>query len=85
MQKVINRILIVLHLIAPIWSIAQVIEDFEDGDLSNNPSWIGDVDKFIIDNGSLRLQDESKSGNAYLSVVSGYGLFDTYRYYLNSY
>jgi len=84
MSMVINRILIVLHLIAPVWSIAQVIEDFEDGDLSNNPSWTGDLSKFIIDNGNLRLQDESGSGTAFLSVVSGYGLFDTYRYYLNS-
>jgi len=70
MPQVINHILIVLHLIAPFWLNAQVIEDFEDGDLSNNPSWIGDVDKFIIDNGSLRLQDGSKSGTAYLSVES---------------
>jgi len=70
MSKVINRILMVLHLIGPIWSIAQVIEDFEDGDLSNNPSWTGDVGKFIIDNGNLRLQDESGSGTAFLSIES---------------
>jgi len=70
MLKIINHILILLHLFAPIWSIAQVIEDFEDGDLSNNPSWTGDVSKFIIDNGNLRLQDESGSGTAFLSVES---------------
>ena len=70
MSKVLNHILIVFHFIAPIWSIAQVIEDFEDGDLSNNPSWAGEVSKFIIDNGSLRLQDTLKSGTAYLSVES---------------
>lgn len=84
MSKIINHFLIVFHLVAPIWSIAQVLDDFEDGDLLNNPAWTGEVSKFITDIGTLRLQDGAGSGTAYLSVVSGYALFDTYRYYLNS-
>jgi len=70
MSKIINHFLIVFHLVAPIWSIAQVLDDFEDGDLLNNPAWTGEVSKFITDIGTLRLQNGAGSGTAYLSVGS---------------
>lgn len=35
-------------------SFSQVADDFEDGDYTNNPSWIADANKFTINNGILQ-------------------------------
>ncbi len=47
---------------------AQLSEDFADGDFSNNPEWSGEVTKFIVESGQLRLDAPRVSDMAYLST-----------------
>ena len=66
MQK--TTVFIVLLLI-PALVLAQFSDPFDDGDFSANPPWVGDVEKFTVDNGVLRLNDNA-AGQAYLSTES---------------
>lgn len=47
----------------------QLNVDFSNGSLTENPPWIGTLDKFIIEHGLLRLADD-RAGEAYLSTMS---------------
>ncbi|MDR0368287.1 MAG: lamin tail domain-containing protein [Bacteroidales bacterium] len=47
---------------------AQVFDDFSDGDLTNNPVWLGNTDHFNV-NSSFQLQlNASEAGKSYLSA-----------------
>ncbi|MCB0487678.1 MAG: lamin tail domain-containing protein [Cyclobacteriaceae bacterium] len=50
--------------------IAQVSENFSDGDFTANPTWTGDDSKFAIDNNRLRLQAPAVASTAYLGTSS---------------
>ena len=50
--------------------MAQVSENFSDGDFTTNPTWTGDESKFTIDNSRLRLQAPAVASTAYLSTPS---------------
>ena len=39
----------------PFWLASQVVDDFNDGNFTENPAWAGTQSKFII-NASLQLQ-----------------------------
>ena len=62
------KILLTLLLALPILSTAQVQDDFSDGDLSNNPTWQGDVANFTV-NANFELQlDAPEAGTSILYV-----------------
>ena len=51
---------------------AQINEDFSDGDFTNNPTWQGDVNNFIVNtNNELQLNAPSVTDTSYLSVETG--------------
>lgn len=51
-------------------SIAQFVDNFSDGDFTNDPVWSGEGTKFTIYNNQLRLQAPAVTDDAYLSTPS---------------
>jgi hypothetical protein len=53
------------------FSNAQIIDNFSDGDFTNNPSWIGFTDSFTVSSGQLRSTiGNASSLNFYLATAS---------------
>lgn len=50
--------------------LAQLQDNFSDGDFSNNPRWSGDDPLFAVSSGQLQLQAPATAGIAYLSAAS---------------
>ena len=64
-----RTILFVIAFLSSFCCFSQVIEDFSDGDFTQNPAWTGDTDEFIVD-GKKQLRLNAADG------VSGYaGLY----------
>lgn len=62
------RTTLLLFLFLPLWALAQVTDDFADGDFTANPTWIGTDTSFIV-NTNLQLQSASTvAGEAWLSL-----------------
>lgn len=80
-----RRIIILLLFLPTLCLYSQVKDDFSDGDFTDNPVWQGDSDKFRIDTkkGQLRLNDESRSGLAYLSTPSSLLRETTWTFYVH--
>jgi hypothetical protein len=55
----------------PFFSFSQIIENFTDGDFTNNPSWSGSLNSWTINN-NLQLQSSNTTTNStyYLSTAS---------------
>lgn len=60
-----------IFLTATTRSYAQFVEDFSDGDFTNNPAWVGNTGDWIV-NASKQLQSNNTVANAafYLSTAS---------------
>lgn len=66
-------------LFLPACLFAQLVDDFSDGDFSQNPPWTGSVSRFVVEQGVLQLRDTAPAANntAYLSVYAPTSLNDT--------
>ncbi|MDZ7607303.1 MAG: Ig-like domain-containing protein [Cyclobacteriaceae bacterium] len=68
------RLIILIHcaisLLNPAFS--QMSDDFADGDLIQNPAWVGQTNNFVVNaNGQLQLLVPAVAGSSYLSTASG--------------
>ena len=61
---------------------SQFIEDFSDGDFTSHPSWSGDISRFIVNTGKLKLQAPAASETAFLSTSSKVIHATTWEFYL---
>lgn len=69
----------------PFFALAQLTDDFSDGDFINNPTWGGDASEFIV-NASQQLQlNAAALGISYLSTSNNSPSLDnvTWQFYIN--
>lgn len=68
---------LVLLLFLPLWSVAQVTDDFSDGDFSAHPAWVGTDSSFMVNNNYQLQLAASGAGEAWLSTpISSMGVAD---------
>ncbi len=76
------KYLLTLFVLCPIFVFAQLIEEFSDGDFMQNPSWIGNQDKFIV-NDDFRLQlFDTDAGTAVLSTANSMAINCEWRFWV---
>lgn len=72
MRKIFLEIILVVVVLWPLSLIAQLNEDFSDGDFTSNPVWLGDVSDFTVNlSNELQLNAPSVSSVSYLSTETG--------------
>lgn len=59
-------VLYVVLLLLPLGLQAQFFDDFSDGDLAHNPSWLGDTALFRVNNSRQLQLHDSQAGEAFL-------------------
>ena len=59
---------LIFLLLMPFSLFAQVVDDFSDGDFTQNPTWSGTADKFTINTNSQLQLNAEEAGTAYLST-----------------
>jgi len=70
-----HKILCRSHFFLAFWlsahvCMAQFTDNFSDGDFTNNPSWLGDGSKFVVQGSQLKLMAPPVNEVAYLSTSS---------------
>lgn len=58
--------LLVLTLVVPFSAKSQLVDDFQDGDLTGNPAWGGQVGEFGVRDGRLQLQASALDNEAFI-------------------
>ncbi len=60
----------IMLAVVPFFASAQVTENFDDGDFTNNPTWIGDVASWQVVGGELNSNNLNINTSFYLSTPS---------------
>lgn len=63
-----KRLLLLFCLFNALNVFSQIFDDFEDGDLSSNPEWIGNLSDFTILNSQLKSNSSTPNSTFYLST-----------------
>lgn len=69
-EKVFKKGFYALLFLLPLFSVAQLNDNFSDGDFTNNPTWVGNIDSFNVVNDSLHSNGPQVSSVIYLSTSS---------------
>ncbi|HCX23509.1 MAG TPA: hypothetical protein DHN29_16430 [Cytophagales bacterium] len=64
------------------YGIAQVTDDFSDGDFTSNPVWSGDVSEFQIIDGQLNSNGPSSTAELYLSTPNSIMDYTVWEFYV---
>ncbi len=65
-----NLLLLSTFFVLPVFSFAQLSDNFSDEDFTNNPIWTGNTSDFIITNDSLHSNGPQASSTIYLSTAN---------------
>ncbi|MBT3422915.1 MAG: hypothetical protein HN431_08935 [Bacteroidetes bacterium] len=71
-----QKVLILFTLFIPLIGYTQLIDDFEDGDFSSNPTWTGNTGSFII-NGDNQLQLDTIGSATKFLLTANNSITDT--------
>ena len=64
------RIVMYLSMALSLQTMAQLSDSFSDGNLSRNPTWVGDTALYKVNSGILHLSAPPVSGKAWISTFS---------------
>lgn len=62
------RILLLYFIFGMTVLKAQTMEDFSDGNITDNPTWVGDLEDFIINQDLILQLNASEAGNSFIST-----------------
>ncbi|MCK4678937.1 MAG: lamin tail domain-containing protein, partial [Bacteroidales bacterium] len=65
-----TKAIMLLALLLPILGLSQIEDDFSDGDLTNNPAWLGDISSFIINSDKQLQLNAEDAGSRTLIIPS---------------
>jgi len=68
MGRYIHYVILSLFLSTNIF--AQFSDDFSDGDITNNPTWIGNIDSFIVNTNHELQLNANDAGTSYIATAS---------------
>ena len=77
------RLTIIVLLVSRFISVAQVSENFDDGNFTTNPIWTGDISSFEVLSGQLHSIDSTVNSTYYLSTASAVANNAQWEIYLN--
>lgn len=72
MFVIMKKIIVFLLLALPLNILAQITDDFSDGDFTNNPCWTGDTEQFEINSSGHLHLNSTQADTSYLSLSSTY-------------
>lgn len=78
MRKLIYFISLIIAQVAT----AQVVENFGDGNYTNNPTWVGSTASFVVSNDSLRSNSTTVNDTFYLSTPSAQAQQAQWEFYI---
>ena len=70
MKKFLLKGFYAILFLLPLFSVAQLNDNFSDGDFTNNPTWVGNTSSFEIVSDSLHSNGPQASSTIYLSTAN---------------
>lgn len=78
-----NSAYAIIFLLFPVFSFCQLTDDFNDGDFTFNPAWVGDVAQWQVLAGQLNSNSSALNATFYLSTPAATAGNSEWRLYLN--